>query len=197
MRELEFLPEDHIRARFQRRIGFIRSWLLLALGLAMVLWSLQMGVWVRDARAELEALQGADSAVEADVTKVRMLRAETRSYTRRLEFLQSLAPRITAAETIAAVADLLPEGVTLDEARMDRSDKAGPDRGTLRLAGQAPSETVVTAALAAIDSPPAPGRRVVFSRATLVESRPQAREDSPRRSFVIEVDVLAPTAAKE
>ena len=70
MHELEFLPEDYLRARFQRRIGFVRSWLLLAIGLAMVLWSFQMGAWVRNARAELAALRGAGSAVDAEVKKV-------------------------------------------------------------------------------------------------------------------------------
>jgi hypothetical protein len=35
-----------------------------------------VGAWVRDARAELMALRGAGEAVEGDVSKVRMLRAE-------------------------------------------------------------------------------------------------------------------------
>ena len=101
MHELEFLPEDYLRARFQRRIGFIRSWLLLAIGMAMVLWSLQVGAWVRDARAELAAVRGAGSAVDADVKKVRSLRAEARSHNKRLELLRSLRPGIAVAEVLA------------------------------------------------------------------------------------------------
>ena len=97
MHELEFLPEDYLRARFQRRIGFIRSWLLLAIGMAMALWSLQMGAWVRDARAELAAVRGAGSAVDADVEKVRSLRTEARAYNQRLRLLRRLRPRIAVA----------------------------------------------------------------------------------------------------
>ena len=101
MRELEFLPEDYLRARFQRRIGFIRSWLLLAIGLAMVLYSLQMGTWVREARAELEALQGTGSAVEADVEKVRRLREEARTYNERIARTEALRPRTTVTAVLA------------------------------------------------------------------------------------------------
>lgn len=191
MRELEFLPEDYIRQRYQRRIGFIRSWLLLAMGMAMILWSLQMGVWVRDARAELEALQGTDSAVEADVEKVRMLRAEAQFYTRRIELLQTLRKQASATEVVAAVADLLPEGVVLEDVSLDFSDKTDRDGPAVRLAGVAPSETVVTRMLGLLEESPA------FERAALVESKPLARDAPDRRAFVIEADVVAVPAAKE
>jgi Tfp pilus assembly protein PilN len=191
VRELEFLPEEYLRARLQRRIGFIRSWLLLALGMAMVLWSLQMDVWVRDAKGELEALRGTDSAVEADVEKVRLLRAEAWSYTRRVELLRTLRPQQTATDVVAALADLVPEGLVLDDVRFERSGKAGSDRMVLRLAGTAPSETAVTGTLAALEASPA------FEGAVLVESKPAAREGAGRRLFVVEVNVTPAPAAKE
>jgi Tfp pilus assembly protein PilN len=191
VRELEFLPEEYLRARLQRRIGFIRSWLLLALGMAMVLWSLQMDVWVRDAKAELESLRGTDSAVEADVEKVRLLRAEAWSYTRRVELLRTLRPQQTATDVVATLADLVPEGLVLDDVRFERSGKAGSDRMVLRLAGTAPSETAVTRTLAALEASPA------FERAVLVESKPAAREEAGRRLFVVEVDATPTPAAKE
>jgi Tfp pilus assembly protein PilN len=195
VRELEFLPEDYIRARLQRRVRFIRSWLLLALGLAMVLWSLQMGVWVRDARAELEALEGTGSAVEGDVTKVRNLKAEAESYNRRLELLETLRPRIAVADVMATLAALLPQGTTLDEVDLDHPERAGRDRATIRMCGAAPSEDAVTQMLAAIEAAES------FVRAVLVESKPLARDGPPirraGRAFVIEVEVVAAHAAKE
>jgi Tfp pilus assembly protein PilN len=191
MRELEFLPADYIRARCQRRVGFIRSWLLLALGMAMVLWSLQMGAWVRDARAELEAMEGAGSAVDADMTKVRCLRTETQAYSRRLELLKTLRPQITVTDAMAALSRLLPEGITLDEADLDHPERSGRDRATIRVCGTAPTEAAVTQALAAMEASDA------FDRAVLVESKPLARESASRRSFVIEVEVVAAPPAKE
>ena len=194
MRELEFLPQDYIRARFQRRIGFIRSWLLLALGLAMVLWSLQMGASVRDAKAELEALQDADTAVDADVEKVRTLRSEAQSYEQRIELLRSLRPQITASDMMVAMTDLLPEGVVLDEVNLDHPDlpavagRTGRDKAHVRLSGGAPSETAVTELLRAMEA------STVFQRSVLAESKGVGGQDRGRRSFVVEADVIPPPA---
>jgi len=189
--ELEFLPEDYLRARFQRRIGFIRSWLLLAIGLAMVLWSLQMGAWVRDARAELAAVRGAGSAVDADVKKVRNLRAEAQSYNQRLQLLRSLRSRICVAGVIAEVVRLLPQGVMLQGFDFDHPMEPEPERATLRLRGWAPDEMVVTQALGQLDRSPR------LERAILVRLKLLSGEDDKRRSFVIETGVRPPPAAEE
>jgi len=194
VRELEFLPQDYIRARFQRRIGFIRSWLLLALGLAMVLWSLQMGASVRDAKAELEALQDADTAVDADVEKVHTLRSEAQSYEQRIELLRSLRPQITASDMMVAMTDLLPAGVVLDEVNLDHPDlpavagRTGRDEAHVRLSGWAPSETAVTETLRAMEA------STVFQRSVLAESKGVGGQDRGRRSFVVEADVIPPPA---
>ena len=187
MRELEFLPQDYIRARFQRRIGFIRSWLLLAVGLAMVLWSLQMGASVRDAKAELEALQNTDTAVDADVEKVRTLRSEAQSYEQRIELLRSLRPQITASDMMVAMTDLLPTGVVLDEVNLDHPERTGRDEAHVRLSGWAPSETAVTETLRAMEA------STVFQR-VLAESKRVGGQDLGRRSFVVEADVVPPPA---
>jgi len=190
VRELEWLPQDYIRARFQRRIGFIRSWLLLAVGLAMVLWSLQMGASVRDAKAELESLQSTDTAVDADVEKVRTLRSEAQSYEQRIELLRSLKPQITANGVMVAVADLLPEGALLDEVNLDHPERSGRDEARVRLVGRAPSETAVTEILRAMEA------STVFQRVALAESKGVGGRDAGRRSFVIEA-VAVPPPAKE
>jgi len=189
--ELEFLPEDYLRARFQRRIGFIRSWLLLAIGLAMVLWSFQMGAWVRDARADLEAVRGAGSAVDPDVKKVRSLRAEARLYNQRLDLLRSLRSGIAVTDVIAEVVNLLPASVALGEFDLDHSMGAEPERARLRLRGWAPDEMVVTQALGQLDASPR------FEQAIVVRSRLLAGDAGGRRSFVIEAEVLPRCAAEE
>lgn len=189
--ELEFLPEDYIRARFQRRIGFIRSWLLLAIGLAMVLWSLQMGAWVRDARAELQALRGTCSAVDPDVKKVQMLRTEARSYNRRLELLRNLRPKIIVADVIGDVVDLLPQGVMLDALRLDYPEGSQPERVALRLHGCAPNETLVMQVAAALDT------SARFEHAILVELKTLSDQADGRRSFVIEARVVPVAPAQE
>jgi hypothetical protein len=189
--ELEFLPEDYLRARFQRRIGFIRSWLLLAIGMAMVLWSLQMGAWVRDARAELTAVRGAGSAVDADVKKVRGLRAEARSYNQRLRLLRSLRPRIAVADVIAETVTLLPEGVMLDGLDLDHPDGAEAGRAVLCLRGWAPNEALVTQTLGQLDASPH------FDQVTIVQSKLLTGGAEGRRLFVIEAGVLPTCSAGE
>jgi Tfp pilus assembly protein PilN len=191
VRELEFLPADYIRARFQRRIGFIRSWLLLALGLAMVLWSLQMGAWVRDAKAELAALQGTGSAVDADVIRVRTQRAEAESYNRRIECLQALWPQLTASKVMTSLAELLPAGAVLDEVTLDQPEPTGRSHATLRVVGTAQNEAAVMRVLILIEELP------LFERVTLVESKPVTSADVGRRSFVIEASVSATALPKE
>jgi len=191
MRELEFLPQDYIRARFQRRIGFIRSWLLLVMGLAMTLWSLQMGIWVRGARAELQALRGTGSAVDADLQKVQRLQQEARHYDRRLDLIQALKTPVAVADVVAAVTGLLPESVILNELRLDQPDADTRRRPTLRLVGVAPSEMVVMETLAALESSPG------LEGAVLVQSGPYRAaglanpEDADRRGFVLEVGVVS------
>ena len=192
MHELEFLPEDYLRARFQRRIGFIRSWLLLAIGLAMVLWSLQMGAWVRSARAELAALRGAGSAVDADVKKVRNLRTEARSYNQRLDLLRNLRPRITVTDIVAEMVRLLPQSIMLDGFDLDYPTEAETERATLCLRGWAPNETTVTRTVGNLDASPR------FEHAILVESKLLSEQTDGRRAFVIEADVVpAPPAGEK
>jgi Tfp pilus assembly protein PilN len=190
VRELEFLPTDYLRARFQRQVRFIRSWLLLAMGMAMILWSLQVGAWVRGAQAELLALHGADSAVEADVVKVTRLRAEAEAYNRRMDVLQAIKPRITPTSVLIALADRLPDGVMLEDMNMDYPENVQPDRATLRMRGVAASESAVTETLAALET------SAPFGQAVLVESRPRGAGDTVRRSFIIEVSVGCPGSAR-
>ncbi len=190
MRELEFLPEDYLRARFQRRIGFIRSWLLLAIGLAMGLYSFQMGTWVRDARAELQALRGSGSAVEADVEKVRRLRREAQAYTDRLGRTEALRPRITVASVLAQVAEALPEAVFLET--LDVVWPLGEGRGAarIRLEGLAEVEEGVTRTVAALDALPR------FTRTMLVESKPATDGPDGARTFAIEASLAPDTPSQ-
>jgi Tfp pilus assembly protein PilN len=191
MRELEFLPPEYLRARFHRRVRFIRSWLLLTMGLAMVLWSLQMGYCVRDAQAELAALTGTGTAVDLDVAKVRRLQAETRVYSRRIEALRSLRPHVTAAEVVATLADLLPEGVVADDVTVDQSSQSPPERARIRLSGIAVTEAMVTQLLAALEASPA------FERPVLIESKPVAGDGTGRRAFIVAADAEAVAPVKE
>ena len=192
MRELEFLPEDYLRARFQRQVRFIRSWLLLAMGLAMTLWSLQVGAWVRGAQAELLALAGTGAAVDDDVVKVRMLRAEAEAYNRHLEVLQALKPRIAPTSILAALADRLPEGVVLEDVSMEYPENVQPERAALVIRGSAAREGLVTEMLAALETT-APFERAVLVESKARPSRASGSSDGPgevdRRHFVVEVSV--------
>jgi len=191
VRELEFLPDEYLRARFQRRIGFVRSWLLLAIGLAMVLYSLQMGTWVRDAQAELVALRGSGAAVAADVDKVRMLQAEARGYNERLECLRALRPTVTVTDILADVVSAVPETVVLEWLDVAESPSAGGAGLTVCLRGTAKSEAGVTDMVAGLDALPR------FTGTVLVESK--LLDDAPtgRRAFAVETRVLSTTAAAQ
>jgi len=191
VRELEFLPPEYLRARFHRRVRFIRTWLLLTMGLAMVLWSLQMGFWVQDAKAELAALCGTGSAVDLDVAKVRMLRAEAQVYSRRLETLRNLRPQVTATERMSALADLLPEGVVVDDVTVEQQPQDRSQRARICVAGVAPTESGVTQLLAALEASPS------FERAVLVESKPLADDSTGRRAFIVAADAEIAAPAKE
>lgn len=194
MQELEFLPQEYTMARFRRQIGFIRSWLLLALGLAMVLWSMQLGTWVRDARAELQALRGTGFAVQADVDKVRRLSAEAHGYNRRLALLEKITPRTSVSQVIADVAALLPEGTVLEALCLADAYETGGSRPRLRIVGFAPTEQAVADMVSALGA-------AQFDRVVLSESRTAGGPDAARRSFIIEAEVKAtptpPTPARE
>jgi hypothetical protein len=184
VRELEFLPEEYLRARFQRRIGFIRSWLLLAIGLAMALYSMQMGTWVRDARAELRALQGTGTAVKGDVEKVRRLREEARTYSNRIEVAEALRPRVSVTDVLADLVSALPEAVCVErlEVLWLPNDLAEP--ATVHLEGMARNEEQVTLAVARLDASPC------FGRTILVESRLAAELPAAGRTFALETQIL-------
>jgi len=184
VRELEFLPEDYLRARFQRRIGFIRSWLLLAIGLAMVLYSLQMGTWVRDAQAELRALQGTGAAVEADVEKVRRLRDEARIYNERIALAEALRPRAPVTAVLADLVDALPESVRLERLEVLWPARGKADLPAVRLEGVAPGQEAVTRAVAGLDASPR------FGQTILVESRLADGTAAGGRTFALEAHLL-------
>jgi len=184
VRELEFLPDEYLRARFQRQIGFVRSWLLLAIGLAMVLYSFQMGTWVRDARAELVALRGSGTAVAPEVAKVRMLRSEARTYNERLERLEALRPALTVTDILADVVSATPDAVVLECLDVTASPGEGGDGLTVRLQGVADSEEGVTAMVAGLDALPR------FARTILVESKLVDEMPGGRRAFAIEAEVV-------
>jgi len=96
-----------------------------------------MGVWVRDARAELQSLRGAGSAVDGDVQKVRRLRAEARHFYRRLELLRTLRPQTTvdcvgAKQTVEYSLDVTDDVVALfGVQREDYTYRLGRGRVTL------------------------------------------------------------------
>ena len=184
MRELEFLPEDYLRARFQRRIGFIRSWLLLAIGLAMVLYSLQMGTWVRDARAELQALQGTGHVVEGDVEKVRRLREEARGYSERIEVAEALRPRTTVTEVLADLVAALPEAAQVQRVEIQWPPMDADEPATVHLDGRAASERQVTEAVASLDASPR------FGGTILAESRLVDGTAGSGRVFALKTHVL-------
>jgi len=182
VRELEFLPEEYIRARFHRRVCFIRSWLLLVLGLVMALWSVEMGTWVHDARAELQALRGTGFAVGVDAERVERLQAEEQSYRRRLEAIEHLRPKASATGLVAALADLVPDGVVFEEVRLAGLGGADGDEVRLHVAGRAATEVLVTRMLGALEASP------YFDGAILARSGPEEGKNGPQRSFAIEVN---------
>jgi hypothetical protein len=181
VRELEFLPDDYLRARFQRRVGFIRTWLLVAIGLAMVLYSFQMGTWVRSARAELRALHGSGSAVEADCAKVRRLRLEARAYHDRIARARGLAPALAVSDVLADTVAALPATAVLSTLDMAYPPQTGA--ATVRLEGVTEGDEGVTRVVAALDASPR------FTGTLLVESTPAPGWGEGARAFVIEADV--------
>ncbi len=183
MRELEFLPQDYVRARLCRRLTFVRSWLLVALGLAMVLLSLQMGTWVRRAQAELVALRSAETAVEPDCEKVRMLEAEVRRHRQRAAALASLKRETKAAVALAAVADALPVDVVLDELCLVRSAEGGGV--ALRLVGTAPTALAISRTVGGCEDDDR------LAGVALVEARGEGQGEFARRRFVIEARLVA------
>ena len=84
------------------------------------------------------------------------------------------------ASVVAALADLVPDEVVLEEASLSSSE-AAPRSPALRVAGWAPSEVLVTRTLGALEASPS------LEGALLVESKPGANGNADRRYFVITV----------
>ena len=104
---------------------------------------------------------------------------------------RSLRPQGTAAELVATLADLLPEGVMADEVTVDQSLQSPPERARIRLSGIAVTEAMVTQLLAALEASPA------FERPVLIESKPVAGDGTGRRTFIVAADAEAVAPVKE
>ncbi len=182
MRELEFLPPDYLRARFARRLGFLRSWLLVAMGLAMVLWSLQMGLCVRDAEAKLRGIRGLDSTASQDVVKVERLQAEVRRFSARLAALRDAADGVATSDVLADVVERLSDATGLTRLTVTRHEE-GPG-AVVRLWGWGSGHADVGRVLGAIEASP------YLVGAVLRESHADTAGGGPRRVFLIEATAM-------
>jgi Tfp pilus assembly protein PilN len=135
MKDLEFLPEHHLRARLGLRLRLVRLWLLIVLALAMVCWTLYSRSGNAMLEAKIAATENALAGVAVGLRRVADQNAELRkcqSQRALVDELKGGGPRTLLVREIAA---RLP-----DEIFLSRLEIVTEKRGVPAAAGRGQSE---------------------------------------------------------
>jgi len=113
MKDLEFLPEHHLRAQTHLRLRFVRLWLLIVLALAMVCWALYSRGGNAVVEAKIAATENALAGVAVGLCRVADQNEELRKCQSQRDLVDELkggGPRTFLVREIAA---RLPEEIFL------------------------------------------------------------------------------------
>jgi Tfp pilus assembly protein PilN len=180
MRELEFLPDWYPKARRQKRLVMLQSWLAVVLAMGIAVWGVMTH---RNHKTRLAQLQSLDAQIAQSQLNLK-LRDELQQKKRALEDQQRILARIgahvEASRVLSRIASLMPEQMSLTDMTIDTIDQVpaadpskSPDaksaQGTRRmkvqLQGVAPSDVDLANFLARLSSVP------FFEQVTLVEAQ--------------------------
>ncbi len=122
MKEIEFLPEHHIRLRRSRRLRLIRLWLIVAMALSMTCWALYRraevaGVRQKVLKNQLEARAIEDREVES---KLAELKGREARYTAQADLVDRLAGPRSRTRLVSEIIRHLPGEIVLTRLEVDR-----------------------------------------------------------------------------
>jgi len=113
VKEIEFLPFQHIQIRWLRYLRSVRAWLLVALVLVMVLWWCHMTRRIHKAHGELVAAHNVSMAISPDVQKVTRLDKERTLHGRHAKLIEELSNYVSPTAVLAELVRGRPPGILL------------------------------------------------------------------------------------
>lgn len=119
MKDIEFLPEHHIRARQNQRLRFTRMWLLIVMALAMVCWGLYSTGDGETSRGRLASVESTMSLVDADLQCLTALGKEQQKFGAHKRLVRELTGGGPRAVLVGEVVSHLPEEIFLSRLQVD------------------------------------------------------------------------------
>ena len=121
MKEIEFLPEHHIRLRRSRRLRLIRLWLIVAMALSMTCWALYRRAEVAGIRGkvlknQLEVKAIEDQGVES---KLARLKAREAGYAAQADLVDRLDGPRSRTWLVSEIIRRLPGEIVLTRLEVD------------------------------------------------------------------------------
>lgn len=135
MKDLEFLPQHHIRVRQNQRLRLTRLWLLVVLTVSMICWTLYSRARLSLAEASLSATQRTVADMQSQVSMVADLRQKEAAHLAQVSLVEQLSVGGRRTDLLRELSRCLPEEVVLMRIEMDRQEREVQDR----LAAPAPA----------------------------------------------------------
>jgi Tfp pilus assembly protein PilN len=124
MKDFEFLPEHHIRARRNERLRLTRTWLLVVLTVSMVCWTLYSKARIAAAEDQVAFVKKAIEDSRAQVSIVTALHKQKSLYTAQRTMVDKLGGGHRRTELLEEIVRCLPNRIVLTRVEIDRHDRA-------------------------------------------------------------------------
>ncbi|MBN2584338.1 MAG: hypothetical protein JXL80_14855 [Planctomycetes bacterium] len=130
MKEIEFLPEHHVRARMDTRLRFTRIWLLTVMAMAMVCLAMYRGNRIEAVRDQLSQVQTELSVVDAELQRIGRLADERDKFLAQRKLVKGIEGNGPRGELIASITSKLPREIILSRLDVDTQSREVPLNGT-------------------------------------------------------------------
>lgn len=123
MKDFEFLPEHHIRARRNQRLRLTRAWLLIVLTVSMVCWTLYSKARIATAEAQVVAIRTAVENSRPQVSIVAALRKQEALYLAQRTMVDTLGGGRRRTELLEEIVRCLPDRIVLTRIEIDEHQR--------------------------------------------------------------------------
>lgn len=128
MKDLEFLPQHHIRARQNQRLRLMRLWLLVVLAVSMACWTLYSRARIHLAEGSLAATENTVADMQNQVAMVASLRQQEAAHQAQESLVAQLSVGRSRTELLRELSRCLPEEVVLTRVEIERLEREVQDR---------------------------------------------------------------------
>jgi hypothetical protein len=128
MKDLEFLPQHHIRARQNQRLRLTRLWLLVVLAVSMACWTLYSRARIHLAEDSLAATENTVADMQNQVNMVTGLRQQEATHKAQEALVNQLTVGRPRTELLRELSRCLPDEVVLTRVEMERQEREVQDR---------------------------------------------------------------------